>query len=255
METFVVRIWIPGDCGCRAGAGRPARLRAARSERWRRELLERRRAAGLARRPARLAFRPGRDGRTRTNHYGGHEMTRGKSARVVAAAVALLAVGWTTGALASPALTVRITSAPPSTSASASATFGWAANETAEFSCSLDGARAARLQLAEDVLGPGRGLHVFLVTATNKDRAGNTYTARDTHRWTIDLPGRTTTSSAALEHGESPRHRGGRRRSLKRAGGHQLSGRLRAVVPGRDEGDPEPEGRAGIAVCRLARRL
>ena len=116
-------------------------------------------------------------------------MTRGKSARVVAAAVALLAVGWTTGAVASPALTVRITSAPPSASASASATFGWVANETAEFSCSLDGARAAACSSPKTYSGLGEGLHVFLVTATNKDRAGNTYTARDTHRWTIDLPG------------------------------------------------------------------
>ena len=32
-------------------------------------------------------------------------------------------------------------------------------------------------------------MHFFLVTATNTDRAGTVYTARDSHRWTIDLPG------------------------------------------------------------------
>jgi murein DD-endopeptidase MepM/ murein hydrolase activator NlpD len=115
----------------------------------------------------------------------------GVSKRVAAAAV-LLAVGCTTGAtgaLASPALSVSITSAPPSTAASASATFGWAANETAQFTCSLDGARATACSSPKTYSGLGEGLHVFLVTATNSDRAGNTYTARDTHRWTIDLPG------------------------------------------------------------------
>ena len=109
-----------------------------------------------------------------------------------AAAVVLLAVGWTTGAtgaLASPGLTVRITSAPPSTSASASATFEWVANETAQFTCSLDGARAAACSSPKTYSALDEGLHAFLVTATNTDRAGNTYTARDTHRWTVDLPG------------------------------------------------------------------
>ena len=117
-------------------------------------------------------------------------MTRARAwLRIVAAVIVLLAVGGTTGALASAALTVRITSAPPSTSASAGATFGWVANETAQFTCSLDGAQAGACSSPKTYSGLGEGLHTFLVTATNKDRAGNTYTARDTHRWTIELPG------------------------------------------------------------------
>ena len=49
--------------------------------------------------------------------------------------------------------------------------------------------RAAACSSPKTYSGLGEGVHVFLVTATNTDRAGNTYTARDTHRWTIDLPG------------------------------------------------------------------
>jgi murein DD-endopeptidase MepM/ murein hydrolase activator NlpD len=109
--------------------------------------------------------------------------------RIFAAAVGLLTVG-ATGAIASPALTVRITSAPPSTSASSEATFAWTANETAQFTCSLDGARAAACSSPKSYAGLGEGLHDFVVTATNTSRTGVTYTARDAHRWTIDLPGK-----------------------------------------------------------------
>jgi murein DD-endopeptidase MepM/ murein hydrolase activator NlpD len=116
----------------------------------------------------------------------------GARSRIVAAGVGLAAVGVTTGAngaLASAALTVRITSAPPSASPSPAATFGWVANETAQFACSLDGARAAACSSPKTYSGLAEGVHLFLVTATNTDRAGRTYTARDTHRWTIDLSG------------------------------------------------------------------
>ena len=118
-------------------------------------------------------------------------MKRGPEWKIVAAAVVLLAVGATgaSGALASPALSVRITSAPPATSTSSEATFGWVATETAQFTCSLDAAQASACGSPKSYAGLGEGVHVFLVTATNTDRAGKTYTARDTHRWTIDRPG------------------------------------------------------------------
>ena len=184
------------------------------------------------------------------------EMTRARAwLTIVAAAIVLLAVGGTTGALASAALTVRITSAPPSTSASASATFGWVANETAQFTCSLDGAQAGACSSPKTYSGLGEGLHTF-PRHGDEQRSCREHLHGPGHAPLDDRPARrTTTSAAAVEDGESPRHRRGRRRGLQRAGGHQLSGRLRAVVPGRDEGDPEPEARAGIAVCRLARCL
>ena len=118
-------------------------------------------------------------------------MTRITRLRIVAAAVVLLAVGGTTGAtgaLATPALTVTITSAPPGTATTSVATFGWVANETAKFTCSLDGTAAA-CSSPTTYSGLAEGVHFFIVTATNTDRAGTVFTARDSHRWTIDLPG------------------------------------------------------------------
>lgn len=112
--------------------------------------------------------------------------------RIVAAAVGLLVAGATTGAngaVVSAALTVRITSAPPSMSVSPAATFGWLANETAQFACSLDRVRAVACSSPKTYSGLAEGVHAFVVTAKNTDRAGRTYTARDTYRWTIDLPG------------------------------------------------------------------
>ena len=101
-------------------------------------------------------------------------MTRARGLRIVAAAIVLLAVGGTTGALASAALTVRITSAPPSTSASAGATFGWVANETAAVHLLARRRPSGACSSPKTYSGLGEGLHTFLVTATNKDRAGNT---------------------------------------------------------------------------------
>ena len=61
-------------------------------------------------------------------------------------------------------------------------------NGTAKFTCSLDGIAAA-CSSPKTYSGLAEGMHFFLVTATNTDRAGRVYTARDSHRWTIDLPG------------------------------------------------------------------
>jgi murein DD-endopeptidase MepM/ murein hydrolase activator NlpD len=99
---------------------------------------------------------------------------------ILAAALCLTA----TGSQASSALRVTIEQAPPATSGPAAATFVWRANETAAFTCSLDGARATACTSPKTYEGLAEGPHVFLVAATNSDRAG-TYTARDTHRWTI----------------------------------------------------------------------
>jgi murein DD-endopeptidase MepM/ murein hydrolase activator NlpD len=125
---------------------------------------------------------------------GASERTRNRPRtgwKIVAALVGLCAMIATgaSGALASSALAVRITSAPPATSSSPDARFEWVANETAKFTCALDGARAVACTSPKSYSGLAEGAHAFVVTATNTDRAGRTYTARDTSRWTIDLPG------------------------------------------------------------------
>ena len=90
--------------------------------------------------------------------------------------------------LGSGALTVTIASGPASVSTSADATFSFSANETATFTCSLDGERASACSSPKSYTGLAEGQHVFLVVATNSDRAGRTYTARDSRRWQVDLP-------------------------------------------------------------------
>ena len=89
-------------------------------------------------------------------------------------AVALAAGG--AGALGSSALTVTITSGPPSTSSSRSATFTFRANETAVFTCALDGATPLPCTSPATYSGLADGVHTFTVVATNADRAG-THTA------------------------------------------------------------------------------
>src|SRR5262245_56849391 len=91
-------------------------------------------------------------------------------------------------ALGSSALRVTITSAPPSRSTSASATFAFSANEPATLTCSLDGEKPAECRSPKSYTGLAAGQHVFVVVATNTSRAGQTFTARDSHSWQIDLP-------------------------------------------------------------------
>jgi hypothetical protein len=116
-------------------------------------------------------------------------MTWSDGRRILAAAVVLLALAGANGALGSSNLSVRITSAPANPSSAPDAKFAWVATETAQFTCSLDGERAVSCSSPKTYSGLGEGVHVFLVIATNSDRAGRSYSARDTYRWTIDLPG------------------------------------------------------------------
>ena len=93
------------------------------------------------------------------------------------------------GALGSPALSVRITSAPPATAASSEATFGWVANETAKFTCALDGI-PPRPAVRPRPTRPRGGR----CTSSSSRRRTPIAPGRPTrraicHRWTIDLPG------------------------------------------------------------------
>lgn len=118
---------------------------------------------------------------------GGDDLARrGRAVAALASCMVTLCFG--SSALGSPALTVTITSAPPSRSTSADATFAFSANEAATLACSLDGGKPAECRSPKSYTGLADGQHFFVVVATNSDRAGHTFSARDSHRWQIDLP-------------------------------------------------------------------
>jgi hypothetical protein len=92
--------------------------------------------------------------------------------------------GWTVDTVA-PGTT--ITSAPPATSDSASATFNFSSTEErSSFLCSLNGAAYAACAPPHTFGGLANGLHAFRVRAT--DAAGNTDDTPATHTWTVNLP-------------------------------------------------------------------
>src|SRR6187401_1172120 len=84
---------------------------------------------------------------------------RGRAVAALASGMAALSFG--SSALGSPALTVTITSAPPARSTSAA------------------GGNPAECRSPKSYTGLADGQHLFVVVATNTDRAGHTFTARD----------------------------------------------------------------------------
>lgn len=101
---------------------------------------------------------------------------------VVAALLALVSVP----AAASPALDVTITIGPEGTVSADSASFTFAANERATFSCSLDGARAVTCASPVSFSGLADGPHLFSVQARNRDARGAEFVAFDRRAWTVD---------------------------------------------------------------------
>jgi hypothetical protein len=101
-----------------------------------------------------------------------------------------------------------ITSGPPGTTHSTSATFGFAASEPSTFECSLDGAAFSGCTSPASYTGVGDGSHTFRVRAT--DLAGNTDPTPAEQTWTVDTtppettitsgpPGTTHSTSATFE--------------------------------------------------------
>ncbi len=84
-------------------------------------------------------------------------------------------------------LQVQISSAPPSVSSSPAASFGFAANEQATFTCSLDRSRPSDCVSPKSYSDLAEGLHVFTVEAANTDASGRRYRAEDSYRWTVDV--------------------------------------------------------------------
>jgi hypothetical protein len=80
-----------------------------------------------------------------------------------------------------------ITSAPPATTSSMSASFSFAAGEPGStFECSLDGAPYASCTSPRSYTGLGLGGHQFSVRA--RDAAGNADASPASHSWTIAAP-------------------------------------------------------------------
>ncbi|WP_395401989.1 phytase [Arthrobacter sp. UC242_113] len=81
-----------------------------------------------------------------------------------------------------------ITSGPPATSTSTSASFAFTSNEAnSTFQCSLDGAARTACTSPQSYTGLSAGTHTFSVWAT--DAAGNTDTTAATQSWTISTSG------------------------------------------------------------------
>jgi uncharacterized repeat protein (TIGR01451 family) len=84
-----------------------------------------------------------------------------------------------------------ITSGPPGTHQSRTATFGFAATEVSTFTCSLDGAAWTTCTSPMTYDGLSTGTHTFRVRAT--DAAGNTDASPATWTFTVDGPDTTIT--------------------------------------------------------------
>ncbi len=106
---------------------------------------------------------------------------------LLAAVVSALLLTEATAGHATGNLQVHITSEPRSVSSSPDASFAFSANETATFSCALDGARATACTSPKRYERLENGLHDFTVTARNTDRSGHVYTAQAQYRWTVNL--------------------------------------------------------------------
>jgi hypothetical protein len=107
------------------------------------------------------------------------------SARDEADSVSAAAVyGWTVDTVAPGTV---ITSAPPATSGSASATFNFSSTEErSSFICSLNGEAYAACAPPRTYGGLANGLNAFQVRAT--DAAGNTDDTPAAHTWTVNVP-------------------------------------------------------------------
>ncbi len=96
---------------------------------------------------------------------------------------------------------VTITAAPPDPSDSRDASFSFAADEPATFTCSLDGAAFTSCTSPRSHSDLSQGTHTFQVRAT--DQAGNV-SAPAEHTWVVDTPPATTITSAPTDPTNSP---------------------------------------------------